>query len=89
MAYYQNLSKVTTAQMIKKQSTNRHLSPSGLTSRIDPSVVYLSPEILPKFLSSLYIPPWFVNMLKFAVFKLLENVFMSQKIKKDIFMHAP
>ena len=39
-------------------------------------------------MSNLYITPWIGSMLKFAMFKLLENVIVK-KMKVGIFLHAP
>ena len=42
--------------------------------------LYLSSECLLNFLSNLYILPWACKILKFMLFRLLENTFGSQKI---------
>ena len=84
-----------------KQSVNYSLIPSGITSRTEPliflQIPYCSLSLsvsvcLPlslifffEFLSNLCMPPWFRNIFKFVVFRLLENVCVGQKIESRYF----
>ena len=52
---------------------------------LDSLELYLFPNCLLNFHSNLYIPPQMRKMLKFIVFRLLENVFAKQKIESRQF----
>ena len=57
-----------------------NLKDASSHTSIDSLGLYLSPEHLLNFLSNLYITPWLGEIFKFMVFRLLENVFVIQKI---------
>ena len=71
--------------MINEDFVNYHFNPSGLTSRYTlfyfyiALVLYFSLELLLNFVLNLYIRPWVGKSFKFAVFRLLENVFCKSK----------
>ena len=81
--------------MVNEHIVNYHPSPSELTSRIHPLIFlwtpegYISPEYLLNFFSNLFTPPWFRKSFKFMVLRLLENIFVSQKLNLFIFFSCP
>ena len=54
-----------------------------------PKGFIFSPEYLLSFFSNLYIAPWLRESSKFMVLKLLENVFVTKKIKSVHFSLCP
>ena len=81
-------------KLVNKHVLNYHTSPSQLTSRIHrlrflwSPKGFISPEPYMNFFLNLYIPPWLWNRFKFIVLRLLENIFVSQRIELLIFTHA-
>ena len=53
---------------------------------INPLELYLSPEIFLNLLLKLCMSPWMGKVLKFVVFRLPENTFLTQKFENGIFL---
>lgn len=62
-----------------KTNTSFHIS-------INPLELYLSPEIFLNLLLKLCMSPWMGKVLKFVVFRLPENTFLTQKFENGIFL---
>ena len=78
-----------------KHSVDYNSSPSELTSRINPLIVFwtpkgfISPEYLLIFFSDISLSSWLQKTLKFIVLRLLENGFVSQIIESVHFYSCP
>ena len=87
--------QVRIKKIVNKYTVDYHASPSELTSRTHPLIFPWTPRVLYSlqnilnFFSNLYIAPWLQKMLKFMVFRLLENAFVSQKIESVHFYLYP
>ena len=82
-------------KMINMHTVDYHPSPSELISRIHSPIFLWNPkkftftESFWHFFLNLYISPWLRKSIKFIVFRLLENKFVSQKLNLPIFTHVP
>ena len=83
-------------KMLNEHNVYYHRTPSESTSRIDPLIFIwtpkgfvFSPQYFLNFFSNLYIAPWLQKSFKLMVLRLLEIVFVSQKIKPVRFYLCP
>ena len=83
-------------KMVNEHNVYYHRSPSESTSRIHPLIFIwtpkgfvFSPQYFLNFFSNLYIAPWLQKSFKLMVLRLLEIVFVSQKIKPVHFYVCP
>ena len=81
--------------MINKHTLDYHPSHSQLISKVHPLIFlwtrkgFISLEFFLNFFPNLYTPPWLWRSFKFIVFRLLANIFVSQKIKSLHFYSCP
>ena len=82
-------------KIVNKHTVDYHPSPSQLVSRVHSLIFlwtlkgFISSESFFNFFMDLYIPLYLRKSFKFIVLRLLENIFVSQKIESVHFYSCP